>query len=124
VRLDDAFDAEAFSEGFPDIRPQPRAGGEADAMRAVARAARLLQQIAAQLSDVHEVRYAVPLHVVDEVTGGKLSPRRERRARVHCRGEADEVRIAMVERGRRVRTSTLAEIEKDAERFADPPQAR
>ena len=56
VELDDARDAEALLEALPDVRPQAVADAEAQAVLAVARVRRRVQQVAAELADVLEQR--------------------------------------------------------------------
>jgi hypothetical protein len=54
VELKNAGDAEALLESFPDFRAQAVAGDGADAVVAVARAFRPVQQVAQQLADIAE----------------------------------------------------------------------
>ena len=64
------------------------------------------------------------LHVVEEVAGGEPAPRREGGAGVQRRREADEVRVAVVERRRGIRAVARAQVEDDAQRLPAHGEAR
>src|SRR5262249_41596436 len=102
VHLDDAGYAEPLLERDPDVGSESRAGGDADAMLAVARRRGLAEEVAAHLADVHEGDGLVAPHVVQEGARAEAPPRGEGAARTERGGEADEEALAVVERKRRV----------------------
>ena len=69
VEFKDPRKAETIAELLPDVGAQPVADGDLDAMLAVVVTRRLVQQIAAELTDVLERRRVVASDVVPEPAG-------------------------------------------------------
>src|SRR5205814_3855849 len=80
VELQNSRNAEPALEGGPDVRPEPVAAGEPDAVRRLVANGRGLQQVAAQLADVLE-EGAVPAgDVAPEPPGGEALGEHDRTA--------------------------------------------
>src|SRR5690606_36144454 len=96
IELSDLLNAEALLEGLPDGWAQAVANHLLQGMVAVVGSGRLVQEIAAQLTDVTKAGGIVLAHVIPELTGGKLASHRDGRAARHGRTPAHDQGCGMV----------------------------
>ena len=98
IKFQDARNGESLLEFFPDVGAQPIAAADAQAMRALARVSRRVDEIAGEFADILNERAVAVDDIVPELLRGKFFADQHRAAAHQHRAGGDDAADAVIHR--------------------------